>query len=98
MSWEDTLNKGKIIDSLVSWWQNRKFRNAARKFLKTQVNFAIKGSYGNWTYVHRPENMVKDKEVFLKIMGEIFEEEYPKLGRRVAVNRSVNESSWGEGE
>ena len=34
MSWKDTLNKGKRIDSLVAWWKNRKFRNAARNFFK----------------------------------------------------------------
>ena len=96
MSWKDTLNKGKLIDSLVAWWKNRKFRNAARNFLKTQVDFAMQGDYGNWTYVHRPEKMAEDKEEFLKIMGEIFEEEYPKLGRSAASNISVNELSWEE--
>ena len=56
----------------------------------------MQGDYGNWTYVHRPEKMAEDKEEFLKIMGEIFEEEYPKLGRSAASNISVNELSWEE--
>ena len=99
MSWEDTIRKedsfykGKRMDSLVHWWKNRKFKNAARSFLKSQVGFAMKGDYGDYSYIHKPEKVEEDKEAFLKIMGEIFEEEYSKMGKRAASDLNWDASS-----
>ena len=85
-NWEETL-KGKRIDALATWWKNRKFKAAAIRFLKTQVEFALDESRWNTEYIHKPENVEKDKQVFLQVMAEIFEEEYPKMGERVAYSK-----------
>ena len=103
MSWEEIIKivpedtlKGKRIDALIQWWKTRKFRAAAKKFMETQVSFALESARGStmYSYVHEPKNMERDKQVFLQVMGNIFEEEYPKMGESAAIRESYVEGFY----
>lgn len=42
-----------------------------------------------YKYTHNPENIARDKQEFMQLWGEVFEEVYTKMGKNI-VNRKNN--------
>ena len=84
MSWEAQLHKGEKLDALKEWFKNRKFKSAAKAFIRREGNFVI----DDYRYDHNnPRNkqlLAESKEQFLRTMDELYDEVFNQEGRSAA--------------